>query len=241
MKHYTQEDLVLLHYGERSDADEIREHLEQCGACAEEYGALTQLLEAVEPSPVPERTPAYPAEVWSRVQERLAQESRPVWSAWFSWPRLALAASLALLILVAFVAGHQQGRQASIGDLSAADRERLLMFSVSEHLESSRRMLVDLGNSEASGGVDLLERRPRAARLASDNRIYRATAASSGHDAVAELLEELERVLQEIANGPETLDADEYNRLWRRIESSALLIKMRVVESDSQSRLKGKI
>ena len=241
MKHYTQDELVLLHYGERSDADEVRGHLEECGTCAAEYKALTQLLESVEPSPVPERAPAYPAEVWSRVHGRLEQEARPAWATWVSWPRLALAASLAALLVVAFVVGHDQGRQTSIGELSAADRERLLMFSVAEHLESSRRMLVELGNSDVSQGVDLQERRPRAARLAYDNRIYRTTAASAGHDAVADLLEVLERVLQEIANGPETLDANEYNRLWRRIESSALLIKMRIVESESQNRMKSKI
>jgi hypothetical protein len=53
---------------------------------------------------------------------------------------------------------------------------------------------------------------------------------------MVDLLEQLERVLTEIANSPQTLSAPEYLELWRRIEGSALLVKMKLLESETRQR-----
>jgi hypothetical protein len=236
MTHYTEEDLILYYYRERDDIEAIDKHLATCAECRKLHSGLEQLLGAVDEKPVPERGPAYSSEVWQRLEPKLGRSRVLVWRQWFSWPRLALAASVAVLVLVAFVSGLERGREVGFEGLSAEAREKMLMVAVGQHLERSGRMLVSLVNTDPAVGLDLQFQRDQARRLASANRVYRASAGQSGHLEMVDLLEQLERVLTEIANSPQTLSAPEYLELWRRIEGSALLVKMKLLESETRQR-----
>jgi len=238
MKHYTEEDLILHYYREREDSEAVDEHLTGCADCREAYVGLEQLLGAVDEKPVPERGPAYSAEVWHKLEPKLEQSRTAGWRQWFSWPRLALAGSMAVLLLVAFISGLERGREVGIEALSEEVREKVLMAAVSQHLERSQRMLVSVVNAEPADGLDLRFQRDQARELATANRVYRASADQSGHPQMVDLLEQLERVLTEIANSPQTLTASEQTALWRRIESSALLVKMKLFETETQRHLK---
>jgi len=233
MKHYTEEDLVLYYYRERDDVDEIDAHLESCDECRARHAELEQLLGVVEAPPVPERSEAYPAQVWYQLETTL-QSRNASWRKWFSWPRLGLAASVAALLVVAFLAGHDRGRDVVFEQLSDEAREKVLMAAVGQHLERSQRMLVSLVNTEPSDALDLGFQRDQARRLASDNRVYRASAGQSGNERLVNLLEQLERVLIEIANSPPELSTPEHVELWRRIEGSALLVKIKILESETR-------
>ena len=70
---------------------------------------------------------------------------------------------------------------------------------------------------------------------------YRQTAARSGEPALAAMLEELERVLVEVAAGPDRLTPAALGELQRRIESRGLLFKIRVVGSQVREREKAKL
>jgi hypothetical protein len=144
--------------------------------------------------------------------------------------RLSMGAAMAVLLVAAFFIGQRHGQTALTDDV----RQRILMLAVGEHLQSSERMLLELSNADATRGVDLSDQRHRAELLASANRLYRRTADHRGRTDVVDLLDELERVLLEIANSPERLTPAEFNAMWRRIESRGLLIKMRIIESEAR-------
>ena len=55
--------------------------------------------------------------------------------------------------------------------------------------------------------------RERAEELVAANRLYRQTATATGDAAVSELLDELERILVELAAGPDTLSARDIERV----------------------------
>ena len=97
-------------------------------------------------------------------------------------------------------------------------------------------VLIELVNTDVKGGVDLSDALPRARDLAADNRVYRRTAAQAGQPVIADLLEDLERVLLELANGPESMNAAEFAELRRRIEGRGLLIKVRFVGQEVRER-----
>jgi hypothetical protein len=97
-------------------------------------------------------------------------------------------------------------------------------------------VLIELVNADVTGGVDLADAQPLARDLAADNRVYRRTATEAGQPALADLLDDLERVLLELANGPENLNAIQLAELRRRIEARGLLIKVRFVGQEVRER-----
>ena len=238
MKHISEEDLVLLRYGELPEAHPAHAHLAECPRCRDAHAALERFLGALEPAPVPERDAGYEDRVFASVTARLAPPVRTAWAGWLAWPRLAAAAAVLLLAVLAFWAGREQGR--SEVALTAEQRERILLLAVSEHLERSERMLRELVNTRPAATLDLGQKPRMADQLAADNRIYRATARHAGQEQLALLLDELERVLVDIANSPETLSGPEFNALWRRIQANGLLIKVRIAEGEARRDVQGR-
>ena len=99
-------------------------------------------------------------------------------------------------------------------------------------------VLVELlsGEDGTAGHVNIAVERARAEQLVTANRLYRQTAADAGDAAVRELLDELERVLVDVAASPEELSQEELGEVRRRIDSRALLFKVRVVSSQLRDR-----
>ena len=68
------------------------------------------------------------------------------------------------------------------------------------------------------------------------NRLYRQTISQSGDVGVAELLDELERLLVELAASPDHVTPAEYERVRQRIAAKDLLFKLRVVSDGVRER-----
>jgi hypothetical protein len=84
--------------------------------------------------------------------------------------------------------------------------------------------------------VDISSERERARDLVSENRLYRQTAADAGDAGVAAVLDELERVLMEIANSPSELTLQDLQRVRERIESQGIIFKVRVLGNTVRQR-----
>jgi len=205
MKHYAENELILYHYGE-ADGAEIERHLAECADCRAEYSQLCETFEALDELPVPRRPESYPQQVWQRVEARLPRPRRLDWRAWFSVPRFAMAGAMAALLLVGFLLGQLLRPGGDLAQpIPEQVRERILLVAVGDHLERSQRVLIELIHAEGNGEVDISSQQELARGLVSNNRMYRQTAAQSGDETVAELLDELERLLVEVANGPAEL------------------------------------
>ncbi|HVX65032.1 MAG TPA: hypothetical protein VHA11_00445, partial [Bryobacteraceae bacterium] len=96
-------------------------------------------------------------------------------------------------------------------------------------------VLLELVNATPQdGGVDISGEQKRAEDLILSNRLYRQTAARAGDPGVATVLDDLERVLIEIANSPARLSSEEFEDLRHRVEAQGLLFKVRVIDSQLQ-------
>ena len=121
-------------------------------------------------------------------------------------------------------------------------RERILLVDLGEHLDRSQMVLVELVSADDSGGsVDISLEQSRAEQLVSANRLYRQTAASTGDAGMASVLDELERVLVDIAASPSTVSQEDLDSVRRRIESKELLFKVRVISAQVRDRQKAAI
>jgi hypothetical protein len=232
-EHPAEEDLVMLYYREsglleRGSPDELRTHLETCPSCRAAYQSLARVLDACDDLPAPEPHPAFESRMWNRLEPQLHPLNQSV-SPWrFLRTRWFAAATVAALVIVAFLAGRftrTAKGPARIVAITADGRQRVLFIALGDHLERSAMVLTELANS-ADGAADLAVDRARARNLIGENRLYRQTAAESGDPAVAQLLDQLERVLLDISHGT---DARE---IKSRIDSESLLFKLRVLGSN---------
>jgi hypothetical protein len=234
MKHISEDDMILYHYGEVEEATEIKRHLEACAECASQWKKLQAVMAAVEPSAVPERGEEYGAQVWKQVRYRLPEKREAAaWKQWFRPQRLVFAGGLAAIILAAFLAGRFTQPPVSGPEVakerSAEQKERVLLVAVGSHLESSQMVLVELVNAEGNGKIDISSEQDRVRDLLSSNRLYRQSAQKTTDPAVNEVLSELERVLVEIANGPSEIDAKQLEQLRKQIQSQGILLKVRII------------
>jgi len=238
MNHLSEEQLVLLYYGESREAGEVEQHLETCEHCRASFRALQLVLNTVDSAPVPERGALYGEEVWRSIQGRLGARSRKPSGkrglAWWIW-----SPAVAALILAAFLAGrltHRAETPASTAMQTAANqnvqqvRERILLVAVGDHLERSQMVLAELSNApDQKGKLDISDERHMAEELLDDNRLYRETARTTGDTGVASVLDDLERVLIEIAHSPSEVSGEQLAELQRQIESRGLLFQVRVL------------
>ena len=242
MKHPSEEQLILYRYRERdAPLEAIEQHLARCSDCRSDYERLQWVLATVSEQPVPERSEEYAAEVWSRLQPHLAKKAglgRRMVTSWFGMPRWAAVGTGAALVVAAFIAGRfWPGHPTQAPEpVSAQVRDRILLVAVDDHLERSQMVLVELVNTQATGEVDISREQRRAEDLLVDNRLYRQTAMRVGEPGLANLLDELERVLTEVVNSPAEVSARELQSLRRRIEDQGILFKMRVVGTEVERR-----
>ena len=245
MEHLTEEQLIEHYYRDDEDRATVEGHLATCPPCQESYQSLAHMLEAVSDLPVPERSEGYGREVYARLLPKL-EEQQPAsagfdWRSWFRLPALATAGALASLLLVAFLAGRLLPRSTTAAPNNTAQiRERVLLVAVGDHLDRSQMVLLELANAPDSDAqnhvVDISSEQKWARALVPDNRLYRQTAAEAGETGVASVLEELERLLLDVANRPSKISESEFRALRKRIEDKGILFKVRVIGSEVRDR-----
>jgi hypothetical protein len=194
----------------------------------------------------------FEAEVWRRLVPHL--ESAPpesFWQRFFAgfrasrfWVPAGAVVAVSVLVVGAFLAGRfwpgrlRPQHEVQVQPVSAQLRERILLVAVGDHLERSQMVLVELVNTNPQRTVDISAERQRAEDLVAPNRLYRLTAERAGETSVANLLDELERTLIEIAHSPSSLSSPEFEDLRRRVEAQGILFRVRVVDSQVHAREK---
>jgi hypothetical protein len=235
MSPLSDETLILYYYGEVSDREGIARRLSERPEERARYEALQRALDAIEAPEAPERSEEYGAQVWARIRSRL-EPARPAARrrSWWLAPQWGLAAAALALVVVAFLAGRHLSREEASPErwvVTGETRERILLAAVSGHLERTEMLLLELANSQGRGATHLAIERELAGELSSEGRLYRAAAEAAGQVEVADLLEEIERLLIDLSHGPERLSAGGLKHLQDRLEERDLLFRLRVVSA----------
>jgi hypothetical protein len=235
MTHLNEEQLVLYYYGEETAG--VEDHLGDCESCRESYHALQRVLNSVDSLPVPERAADYESQVWQAVERSLPRK-RSFAARWLTWKPLLTAAAMAALLIAAFLAGRTVKPKAGPVLADSQVRERILLVAVGDHLERSQTMLVELSNAGTpkGGQLDISYEQRAAEELLESNRLYRQTAASAGDMATVSLLEDLERVLLEVAHSPSAMSDKQLQELRKQIEDQGILFKVKVFGSQVEER-----
>lgn len=255
--HVTDDDLVLHFYGEaNTEAARIDAHLGECADCRENWDALQQTFKMVDSAEVPDAPEGFERVMWARVRPSLpdpangsANRSKAAKSDWWSprvWaPMVGLAAVIAMAFLSGRLFSPAAGRagtpELSIKDTQAEarqHRENILLSALGDHFELTEQLLVELKNTPDARRVDLSFEQETARDLVAAGRLYKATAVENGDGQLAAVLEDLERVLVDVAAGPDHMNKKDLKSLRARIEDDSLLFKVRALTTAVRDREK---
>jgi len=240
--HLTDDELVLHYYGEMSDAAEARAcaHLDECPACRENLVKLQRVMAAIDTAPVLEPDTWFEQRTWARLQPALTPAPRRSWQ--LPWRAIAWGAAAALIVIAAFVAGRFTSAPPAViqtASTGAPTQDRVLLVDLGDHLDRTETALVEFVTGGDAG--EIASGRARLEDLVAANRLYRRTALSTGDRGVADVLDELERVLIEIAGTSPEASAGDLDVVRRRIDTRGLLFKVRVMREQLQERAKGHV
>lgn len=229
--HLSDDELILHYYGEPLERDDAFSHVSGCDECRGRLALLQRVLNSVDSAPIPERGADYGQAVWSRIAPKVGRKS--LWKSWFAPRRLVATAAVTAALVVSFLAGRYTPNQtANIASIAPTQvRERVLFVALGDHLDRSQLILVEIANAPDGKSLNIAGERAMAETLVEANRLYRQTAQATGQGAVVNVLDDLERVLLEIAHSPDNLSSAQLDELRNRIERQGLLFKVRVFGS----------
>jgi hypothetical protein len=246
MTHLNTEELITHLYGEGDKAT----HLEECAECAKAYAALkSDVAEMDFPEP-PERDASYGVRVWASLAPLLVsyQSPRRIWVGGGLRRGFSFAVVCALLIACAFLGGRLWERKQThsptaiasnqkprpVGE--AAPPERIVVVVLSDHLDRSERLLMELkhANVDSTGLASPL--RDEARTLLVANRICWQKAGSDDDPRLAPALERLNHLLEELANQSGSFNPVTLTRLQHDVNVDGLLFEVRVLRSGLPDR-----
>jgi hypothetical protein len=147
---------------------------------------------------------------------------------------------MAVLLAAAFLAGRFWPRPP--GQVAQqpvqVNPQRVVLVAVGDHLERSQMLLVEIMNADTKGPINLSSEQAEARELLDSNHLYRVSSQQAGDPQVARLLDQLGRVLAEIANGPANVSPEDLQQVRHTIQAEGLLFKVRVVGSEVNSRVR---
>jgi hypothetical protein len=242
MKHMTEEELIAYREGEASQRAEITGHLAVCKECRAEMERIDAVLAALDTLPVPDPGADYGRRVWQQIAPRLAERPMRWWQTWLEPRRLGALGGVAALIITAFIIGRITKPVGKGDNIATTEqvRERVLVVAVGEHLGRSEMMLVELSNAEPGASkpkqINISSEQRRAEDLLEENRLYRQRGWVAGDAGLASVLDELERVLLDVAHSPDKVTPAQFEAIQKKIEAHGILFKVRVVKKDLQQR-----
>jgi hypothetical protein len=254
MEHPKEEELIAFHDSrERLSAvadhsPEWRltsEHLRDCAECRSAFEKIEAVFAAMDSLPVPDAGENYGQRVWAAISPRLPERQPRWWEAFFAPRRLVAVGAFATIAVAAFLLGrHWRPGPALVEPPAdvATVRERILVVAVGDHLSKSEMFLVELSNAQPNSTagklVNISAQQHRAEDLLEENRLYRQTALQEGDQMMASTLDELERVLLDVANSPDQVTPARFDAMQKKLASRGILFKVRVIQQGLRDRTK---
>ena len=245
MKQITNEDLVLLYYGEHEDPG-LAARVAASPELSARFDALSAELGLMDRVSPPTRDDDYGVDTWLKLSPRLAVAQEQPASfldslrATLARPRFSFAgvAAMAFVAVLAFLLGRQgtppggELLEPGLPQMAASelDTTRLLTASVSGHLEELNIVLTEFVNSDQSAAFEA----GRATDMLVANRLYRTAAAARGDHKLATFLAGLEPLLIELAYEAYRESPETRGRMQQEVRDS-LLFRVRAVSQHLQN------
>lgn len=241
-------DLILFHYRDgldRARLAEIEAAMLASQALRDRYGSLCCLLGDADVH-APEPPANFDQRLWARFDQRIEEAAGTrSGSRWIdvlrkrmsneAVPRLVWTSAFAGVLVIALGIGFFAGRHSvpetivSIPAHSPSMASRVLDSYVAGHLRATEGLLLTAVNDESG---DLLKgNQALAENLVESNRLYAVAAKRAGNPRLADFLRQLEPVLIELANRPDSGPIESRQGLRDFLRDTDLVFQVRATES----------
>jgi hypothetical protein len=238
MSHLREEELVEYFYTRDDAGAPAGRHVADCVECAEAYAALRTDLEEMEFAQPSARDADYGERVWESLAPKLQAYPAPRrhWLRSGFWMGLSYATACGLLVTSAFIAGtlwekNQTHPVTATTSASSAPKEKVVLVVLGDHLDRSERLLVELKHADVDSAEMVSPLRDEAKSLLAANRVCLKSATQGDDPELKTALDNLNRLLDELANQPEGLNSAAIARLQSEMNSDGLLFEVRVLRS----------
>jgi hypothetical protein len=244
MTHLSEEELIAHAYGE-GETVAVKQHLERCAECSNTYTAIESDLAEMKFAEPPDRSAGYGEKVWASLSGSLPAYESTKWN-WLRggpWRGLSYAATCALLLACTFIGGRlwERKQAQSSAKISSQSKEqqvahvpqpgRVVVVVLSDHLDRSERLLVELKHADAESIEMASPLRDEARSMLAANRICRKNARQQDDPRLATALDRLDHLLEELANQTGGLNVATLARLQKEANADGLLFEVRVLRS----------
>lgn len=247
MKHLTDEELVELYY--KQGGRETAAHVVECGACAAALAAIEKDLSPLKENVIPEPDAHYEERMWARVEAALPPRpaQRGAWRLGL-WRSLAYGTGCAVIAAGGFYGGMaweklhpQRANQANNAPAprpatAPPQQQQVVIVVLGDHLDRSERLLVELKHADPDAPELVSPLKDEARSLLAANSVFRDDAERAGDASLSEALSRLEKLLTELAAGPEGLSAASIARLQKQMQDDGVLFQVRVLRSKDPHR-----
>lgn len=225
-------------------------HLASCKTCASEYQQLSWTLKVMDRREMPVIKPDYWQDYWARLSERLPEKSpRVFWPDWRSWfptipltGRPALIPLVAALLLVAtgiFIGRTTLLQRPELGvpvQATVFDPSLIAEFNelASSYLERSKMMLMGLDNFDPRlddpAALNISRHRDLSQELLLQGRMLRDHQVAVADPRLQILIDEIERVLLQVANSGEQDPMWTVRMAQEGIDKNSILLRITLIE-----------
>lgn len=219
---------------------EFDDHLAECTGCRKEFETLNAVPGKIEAYRRPDPDAVDWNRYWDKLEARLPERkpsliSRVRFNLWESWgmaqtPRLALGAAFILVVGI-FIGRAFFSQSSPVAHQASNDP---VLIEAGQYIERSKLILLGIVNtdpgSDAAGFGNLSKQQTLSRKLVDQAGPLKAALDASRQPMLSELVEELQRVLIQIAN-LETIDDLKGVELIRSgAEHNAILFKINIGE-----------
>ena len=227
-----EEKIILNLYGELSEKEraELKIHINECPECTRDLAYTKKVFKALDDAKE-EMPEANWKKCWKKIEPSFHTKTRKQKS-FFSFPRWAYASAAMLLIFImGIIIGRLWFFPSQELTLQATESENFIQYTLNEHFEDLKPVLIEYANYTASekGEDSIIMDKEVARNLLLENLLLKSIVAKTNPSA-AELLEDVDIVLREIANF-KSEDKQTPSLIKELIHKRGILFKMEILQT----------
>jgi len=239
-------DAVLFEELAADQLELFRQHLHSCAKCKKQFEAFRRVTDVMKEYRREKASPEFMHSLWSGIEQQLSLKTarkntfietiKELINLDVRWVRYAAAVSLiaAGIIIGRFM--FVESRQDTVVAEQERTENKILEAKAQRYLERSKVLLLGILNHESDAGSDFSRQRQLSGDLIREAAILKDELKDSKKLLLSALIEDLDKILLQIAHLEEKYDLEAVEMIQAGIRSEGILFKINLEEINQSTQ-----